>query len=169
MRRFWIFTLMITAIGCGAGESQAAKSAKPSARPVAADFTLSDLEGNPVRLSSLKGKVVLLDFWATWCPPCREEIPHFRDLYAAYRPNGLEVVGISLDQGGQEVVRPFVKEYQVNYPIVMGDSRVVQAYGGIRGIPTTFLIDKKGQIARRYVGYHSKETFEQQIQLLLSE
>jgi len=90
-------------------------------------------------------------------------------LYAAYRSKGLEVIGISLDQGGVEVVKPFATEYQVNYPIVMGDSRVVSAYGGIRGIPTTFLIDRQGRIAKRYVGYHSKETFERQIQLLLSE
>ncbi len=146
-----------------------AKEGVTSTRKPAPDFQLTDLKGNPLVLSSLQGKVVLLDFWATWCPPCREEMPHFKELYAAYRGQGLEIVGVALDQGGEEVVRPFAQKNGVLYPIAIGNSRLTQAYGGIRGIPTTFLIDKKGRIAAKFVGYRPKEIFESQIKALLAE
>lgn len=120
-------------------------------------------------MSGLKGKVVLLDFWATWCPPCRAEIPHFKELYADYRGQGFEAVGLALDEGGADVVRPFVKENGVSYPIAMGTPKVAEAYGGIRGIPTTFLIDRQGRIAEKYVGYRDKAVFERDIRRLLAE
>ena len=147
----------------------AASSAEVSSRPVAADFNVPDLNGNPLSLSALKGKVVLLDFWATWCPPCREEIPHFVELYSAHQGKGLEIIGLSVDQGGAGVVTQFVKENKVSYPVAMADMKLTQAYGGIRGIPTTFLVDKNGRIAKKYVGYQSKEVFEREIQKLLAE
>ena len=138
-------------------------------RKPAPDFQLNDLNGKSIGISALRGKVVLLDFWATWCPPCKAEIPHFKELYTAYQGKGLEVVGISLDQGGPEVVRPFLQGNGVSYPVAMGTDQVVRAYGGIRGIPTTFLIDKKGRIAQKYVGYQDKKVFETEIQSLLAE
>lgn len=141
----------------------------PGGRQPAADFQLTDLEGSPLQLSALRGKVVLLDFWATWCPPCVAEIPHFRDLSAAYKSKGLEVIGISLDEGGETAVRPFLKKHGVQYRIALGNPQIIRAYGGIRGIPTTFLIDKKGRVAQKYVGYREKQEFERQIQTLLAE
>lgn len=164
---FWLaFIVGSLLIGCGSKE---ADRAAPLTRQTAPDFQLTDLKGNPLVLSSLQGKVVLLDFWATWCPPCLEELPHFKELYAAYRGQGLEIVGVALDQGGGEVVRPFAQKNGVLYPLAIGTSRLTQAYGGIRGIPTTFLIDKKGRIAAKFVGYRSKEIFESQIKALLAE
>ena len=144
-------------------EAQGSAGRKP-----APDFRLIELDGKSIQLSGLKGKVVLLDFWATWCPPCQAEIPHFVALYAAYREKGLEIVGVSLDDG-PEVVRSFVKQKGIPYPVGLGSQSLAQLYGGIRGIPTTFLIDKQGRIAKMYVGYQDKSVFESQIKTLLAE
>lgn len=133
----------------------------------APDFTLQDLEGKPFSLSALEGKVIILDFWATWCPPCRAEIPHFIALYDQYKSDGLEVIGVALDRGGANVVKPFAKDLEINYPILIGNQEVTEDYGGIRGIPTTFVIDREGRIVEKFVGYREKEVFESAIQGLL--
>ncbi|MDI6809407.1 MAG: TlpA disulfide reductase family protein [Candidatus Eisenbacteria bacterium] len=135
----------------------------------APDFTLKDLSGNDVTLSNFKGKVVLIDFWATWCGPCKMEIPHLKELYSQYKKEGFEVIGISLDRGGMRVVKPFVEKYGMEYTTVMGTDDVVKAYGGIRGIPTAFLISRDGFIIKKYVGYQKKSVFEEVIKRLLSE
>ncbi|GAG07168.1 unnamed protein product, partial [marine sediment metagenome] len=132
-------------------------------------FTLQDLNGKNVSLSDFRGKVVVLDFWATWCPPCVKEIPHFIELYEQYKDKGFEIVGISLDRAGISVVKSFVQKYQIKYPIMMTDGRVDKAFGGIPSIPTTFLIDSAGNISKKYVGYNSKAVFEADIKKLLSE
>ncbi|MBI3333218.1 MAG: TlpA family protein disulfide reductase [Candidatus Omnitrophica bacterium] len=150
--------------------AQAAGAAPPSNadRKPAPDFQLAGLNGKPLSLSALKGKVVLLDFWATWCPPCRAEIPHFKELYAAYKGKGLEMVGLAVSDKA-ETVKEFVRSNGVPYPIAVSSAQAEQAYGGIRGIPTTFLIDKQGRIAEKYVGYQEKQVFESRIQALLEE
>jgi len=135
----------------------------------APDFTLQDLSGKDVTLSSFKGKVVLVDFWATWCGPCRMEIPHLKELYSQYKKDGFEVIGISLDRGGTKVVKPFVEKGGMEYTIVMGNGEVVKAYGGISGIPTAFLISRDGFIVKKYIGYQKKSIFEEVIKRLLSE
>ena len=145
-------------------------AAPAGGRQAAPDFNLKTLDGQNLQLSAMKGKVVLLDFWATWCPPCREEIPHFKELYAQYRDKGLMVVGVALDEGGEKDVQPFAQQNQINYPLsATGAQELGQRYGGVRGIPTTFLIDKQGKIAQKYVGYQAKEVFEKEIQTLLAE
>ena len=132
------------------------------------DFVFNDLNDKPVRLSDFRGKVVLVDIWATWCPPCRIEIPGFINLYKKYKDKGLEIVGIATDQLGKTVVKPFVEEFKINYPIVIGDSNeVMKIFGPIRGIPTTFLIDEKGIIMNKYIGYRAEEVFEKDIKILL--
>jgi peroxiredoxin len=151
------------AAGCGT------KPAELGTRAPAADFTVTDLKGKTIQLSALKGTVVLLDFWATWCPPCRQEIPHFKALDAQYRGQGLEIIGVAMDEGGPAVVSAFVRNEGVTYPVAMGDSQLAQAYGGIRGLPTTFLIDRRGRIAKKYLGYQDKEVFEKEIKVLLAE
>jgi cytochrome c biogenesis protein CcmG/thiol:disulfide interchange protein DsbE len=157
---FAIIFICIASISCQSGTA-AGKSKAP-------DFTLKDLDGNSFSLSSnARGKVVILDFWATWCPPCRAEIPHFVSLQDKYRNKGLMVIGISLDQGGVKTVKPFAKSYNINYPILMGNREVVASYGGVRSIPTTFVIDKKGRIVEKFVGYRSEEVFEGVIKKLL--
>lgn len=134
----------------------------------APDFTLKNAKtGKTTKLSDFKGKVRLLNFWATWCPPCRGEIPDMVKVQKEFQKKGLQIIGASVDQGGPTVVQAFAKANNINYPLVMADETVVDAYGGIRGIPTTFLIDRQGQIVKKFVGPLSKEQFEQEIKPLL--
>jgi cytochrome c biogenesis protein CcmG/thiol:disulfide interchange protein DsbE len=135
----------------------------------APSFTLQDLKGNQISLSDFQGKVVVLDFWATWCPPCVKEIPHFIELYEQYKDKGFAMVGISLDRQGVSVVKSFAQKHRINYPILMTDGQVDKAYGGITGIPTTFVIDRAGNIRRKYIGYRDKAVFEADIKALLAE
>ncbi len=128
----------------------------------APNFTLTDLNGQKVSLSDFKGKVIIVDFWATWCGPCKMEIPSFIKLQEDYKDD-VVILGISLDKSGPKAVVPFAKKMNINYPIVYGDGSVVQAYGGVRGIPTTFVIDRDFNIQRKYVGYTDHKVFEKDI------
>ena len=136
-------------------------------------FTLLNLKGERVDSSSFQGKVILLNFWATWCPPCRQEIPHLNELYNQYKKDGLEVIGIALDRGGPEEVRNFVEKFKVEYINLIADEAVVEAFsnlpgiGPIQGIPITFIIDRKGQICRRFLGLTEKRVFEEAIKQVL--
>ena len=135
------------------------------------DFVFNDLNDKPVRLSDFRGKVVLVDVWATWCPPCRVEIPFLVSLYDKYKDKGLEIIGIATDIEGKRVVKPFAEKFKINYTLVIGDGReVMKVFGYIRGIPTTFLIDDKGIIKNKYVGFGpgSEEMFEKDIKILLN-
>ncbi len=130
-------------------------------------WVLTDLSGKPVDFSQYKGQVVLIDFWATWCGPCRMSIPHLKELYSEYKDDGFTVIGVSLDQQGPGVVRPFVAQQKIEYPIVMGNQQIVQDFGGIRGIPTAFVISQDGKIYRKYVGLRPRQTYEKDIRDLL--
>lgn len=121
---------------------------------LAPDFTLKALDGKEITLSQLKGKVVLLDFWATWCAPCKKSIPHLIQLYKEYRGSGFELVGMNIDKGDTETVRRFVTSMDIPYPVVTAPEDVVRSYR-VTGIPATFLIDKEGRIRERIAGFDS--------------
>jgi peroxiredoxin len=156
-------------IGCSKPPTVKAASLKAEKdRKPAPDFTLKDADGKTVHLSDYKGKVVLLDFWATWCGPCRIEIPWFMELQRKNKDKGFEVLGVAMDDEGWEVVKPFIADLGVNYRVVIGNDATAQAYGGIDALPTTFLIDKAGKIAAVHVGLDaSKKDFEDGVEQLL--
>jgi thiol-disulfide isomerase/thioredoxin len=134
--------------------------------PLAPDFSLPDLSGKPLTLSSLRGKVVLLDFWATWCVPCRQEIPRFIELQNQYGDHGLQIIGVSMDDS-PDPVRDFYQQLKMNYPVVMGDAKTGEQYGGVLGLPIAFIIGRDGKIYSKHIGATSAETFEEEIVKLL--
>jgi cytochrome c biogenesis protein CcmG, thiol:disulfide interchange protein DsbE len=133
---------------------------------LAPDFTLPQLDGQTLRLSSYRGKVVLLDFWATWCVPCREEIPHFLELEDKYRADGFEIIGVSMDDG-PEPVRSFSREFHMNYPVVMGNAKIGELYGGVLGLPIAFLLDRNGRVHAKHIGAIRPEIIEKEVVALL--
>ena len=138
------------------------------AKPANLDFTLKDVEGKDVSLQSFKGKVIVLDFWATWCGPCKVEIPHFIEFQQKYGSKGLQIVGISVDDTADKLV-PYIKEMGMNYPVLqgLGHDAVQDAYGPILGIPVSVMISRDGKVCATHTGLTGKDVFEQEIQSLL--
>jgi cytochrome c biogenesis protein CcmG/thiol:disulfide interchange protein DsbE len=136
-------------------------------RKHAPEFALKDAHGTLVHLSDYRGKVVLLDFWATWCGPCGIEIPWFREFERKYKDRGFEVLGVSMDDDGWKAINPFVAAEKINYRIVLGDDLTGDQYGGVEALPTTFVIDRDGRIASVHVGLTSRKEFEDAIEKLL--
>lgn len=173
-----LLMLVTTLTACGK------KTAVPDAQPVRAsaaapiqqtlpvlraapDFKLRGLDGSEVSRESLKGKVVVVDFWATWCPPCIEEIPGYIALQDKHGKSGLVIVGVSLDRKGPAHVQKFADKNKINYVLAMGDDALAEAFGGIEAIPTTFLIDRNGQIRHKKVGAMAHEEYEKLLLPLL--
>ncbi|MEO8679408.1 MAG: TlpA disulfide reductase family protein [Vicinamibacterales bacterium] len=155
-----------SAVGDGEGQADGAVC-MANAKPANMDFTMKDLDGKDVALSSYKGKVVLLNFWATWCGPCKAEIPGFVELQEKYKDQ-LTIVGFSVDDEADKA-RTFANEYKMNYPILLGLGRedVQDAYGPIWGIPASFIISKDGKVCRKHLGIAPKNVFEKEIVALM--
>lgn len=139
-----------------------------SARRSAPDFALQDSNGEMIKLSDYKGKIVLLDFWATWCHGCQIEIPWYMEFQKKYKERGLVVIGVSMDDDGWKSVKPFLKDHNLNYPIVIGSENLGHQYG-VDSMPVTLLIDRDGQIAESHAGMVDKDSFEGDIRTLLGE
>lgn len=136
----------------------------------APDFQLVDLEGRNVRLADLRGKAVLLNFWATWCPPCKIEMPWFVDLQKQYGPQGLQVVGVAMDEGNaHDAVAKFAKEMGLNYTVLLGNDKVADQYGGVDALPTTFYIGRDGKIVTRVFGLVSHKEIEDNVRAALNQ
>ncbi|PYV18057.1 MAG: hypothetical protein DMG21_06185 [Acidobacteria bacterium] len=156
INRYWIVPATDKPIKASGGDHK-----------MAPGFSLTDIDGHKLDLADYRGKVVLLDFWATWCGPCRIEIPGFVDLENRFRDQGLAVIGISLDND-IDPVRPFYKEFRMNYPVALGDNKLAELYGGIIYMPTTFLIGRDGRIYRKHLGATDIDVFEEEIKELLA-
>ena len=131
----------------------------------APEFSLSDINGKTASLSDFKGKVIILDFFATWCPPCRKEVPDFVELQKSYGDKEFAMIGIALVKAAD--ARAFADKMNMNYPVLVDDGKVSNLYGPIRSIPTTFVLDKNGNIVKMYIGYRAKSAFEADIKELM--
>lgn len=161
--------LLLTLAGTAITANLRAVLQPANERKAAPQFALKDSSGQTIELKNYSGKVVLLDFWATWCTGCKMEIPWFSEFQKTYGPKGLAVVGVSMDDGGWRVLKPFLAETHVPYPILLGDSRTAQRFG-IQGMPDTFLIDRQGRVAAAYLtGLADKDDVEANIKALLAQ
>jgi len=153
---------------CAAVAAGAESDAPASFKPANLGFTLKDVNGHDVALSQYKGKVLVLDFWATWCGPCKVEIPEFVEMQKKYGPSGLQIVGISIDDTPAELA-PYVADMKMNYPVLVGKDRqdVQDAYGPLVGIPVSVIIARDGNVCTSHAGLTGKETFEYEIKALL--
>jgi len=161
--------LVLLTTSCASSTDERKPVKAQEERKPAPDFALKDSTGQTVKLSEYRGKVVLLNFWATWCAPCRIEIPWFKEFETTYKDRGFAVLGVAMDEEGWEVVKPYVDDMQVNYRVLMGTEMVGEQYGGVGALPTTFLIDREGKIASTHVGLVSKSDYEQEINDLLGQ
>ena len=156
------------ASGRGAAAPVAARACDAKVKPAKLNFTLKDLAGQKVALADLKGKVIILDFWATWCIPCRTEIPGFVALQAKYADRGLQIVGVSVDDPPDKL-KPYVAQMQMNYPVLQGKDHgdLLDAFGPIPSIPVSVVIGRDGSICTKHIGIAPMETFEQELEGLL--
>jgi peroxiredoxin len=150
-----------------ATEGPAAATETKDGPKMAADFTLKDATGADLKLADYKGKVVLLNFWATWCGPCKVEIPWFMEFNKKYKDSGFAVLGISMDDDGWKSVKPYLAEKKIDYRIAVGNDDIGKLYGGVDALPTTFIIDRAGKIAFSHTGLEGKDTYEKEIASLL--
>lgn len=156
-----LLTITLALCGLMAGGAAQAATKMPS-------FTLPSVQdGAMVKASAYKGQAILINFFATWCPPCRKEIPDFIKIQKEYGAKGFTVIGISTDQEGAAIVKKFAQKMEINYPVLLGDSDIIPAFGGILGIPTSFLINKEGNVVKRYDGYVSYQTLTNDLNVIL--
>jgi peroxiredoxin len=165
-----ILCAIFLAITVGIGAMLVPQAAFGDAKP-APDITLKGLDGQKYKLADYKGKIVIINFWAVWCPPCKVEIPDLIEMYNTYKDQGLMVFGIAIDSGKDEKIQKKAKELKINYPVINGDEYYIRkAFGGIRAVPTTFMIDPAGKFHKEaFVGYQKKEIFETEIKALLKQ
>jgi cytochrome c biogenesis protein CcmG/thiol:disulfide interchange protein DsbE len=160
-----LFAALVLCTGAH-GQTAMGRSAQSPVHKPAPVFVRPDLSGHRVDLKSYRGKVVLLNFWATWCAPCQVELPRFRSWQEKYGPQGLQVLAVSMDDGDAQVRRT-VQRLHLDFPVVMGDARLGEAYGGVLGLPVTFLVDRQGVVVAKVKGETDLDALEMRVKLLL--
>ena len=157
MKRFILVLLPIVIVLFVSAKAERASIFGDNSSP-APDFMLKDLKGREISLSKYSGKVIFLNFWATWCGPCKAEIPDFIEMYNEYKDKGMEIIGISVDKISPKLVLKFVEKYKINYPIIMGTDKIQKDYEPGPYVPTTIIVDQEGKIRHRHIGYMDKKT-----------
>jgi peroxiredoxin len=168
---FVVYGAFLTVSSCSTQQASGAATVHPAkSRKPAPAFTLKDANGQSVQLADYRGKVVVLNFWATWCGPCGIEIPWFVAFEQQYKAQGFAVLGVSMDEDGWQAVKPFLSEHKINYRVLLGNDSVSQLYGGLDALPTTFVIDREGNVAfPPHIGLISKNDYVNEIQSLLEQ
>ena len=164
-----VVTVVLSMVLLSSSSGLTATIPPAKARKKTPAFVLSDANGSPVRLSDFKGKVVVIDFWATWCTGCKVEIPWFMEFQEKYKSRGLATIGAAMDDEGWEKVRPYINEHPFNYPIVAGNAAALAKTFNITGLPLTILIDRKGKIVDAHAGVVDKDAWEQELRAVLEE
>ena len=162
-------TLALVLAGCSKRSPADAEVKSDKERMPAPAFSLTDERGTAVTLADYRGKVVLLNFWATWCGPCQIEIPWFIEFEQKYKARDFAVLGVSFDDDGWKSVRPYIAAHKINYRIMIGTEKMSQLYGGVDSLPTTFIVDRQGRIAAQHVGLVDKSDYQNEILKLLDD
>jgi peroxiredoxin len=164
----------LVGLSVGCADAQQPKSAVAKTPPAGAavgqtapDFELTDSTGKTAKLSEYRGKVVVLNFWATWCGPCKVEMPWFMDFERKYKDKGFAVLGVAMDEDGWQSVRPYLRDNKIDFRVLMFTEKVAELYGGVEDLPQTLVLDQKGKVIAKHVGLVSKSTYENEIQRLL--
>ena len=154
--------LVLLVVLLGADNVEAAKKMPSFSKKNVAD-------GSKVSSDAYKGKVLLINFWATWCPPCRKEIPYLIKLQEKYKEKGFSVIGISMDEGGRRLVNKFITKLKVNYPVIIGNAKLARGFGGVIGIPVSFVVDREGNLVKRLDGYISEKVVDRELKKLFEQ
>ena len=169
MKRLWILITVaaLLLIGTVAYRLQSRPQFQAVGHALAPEFSVTTIDGKKLALSDYRGKIVLLDFWATWCTPCRQEIPRFVQLQDQHGADGLQIIGISMDDSA-EPVRQFSRDFHINYPVALGGAKLGELYGGVFGLPIAFLIDREGRILSKHIGAADPVLFDKEIEHALA-
>jgi len=172
IRYFLALSMVFLLVACSSQNSEnAAAQSGQAAQADVLNFKLKNIDGEIFDMSTLKGKVLIIDFWDTWCPPCRKGIPEFVEMKKRYEGKDFEIVGIAFGRDGFDTVQKFAKDYKMNYTVLVSDNdsirELFKIFGNIQAIPTAFIIDKNGKIVESMVGYHPIEDFEKKIKPLM--
>jgi thiol-disulfide isomerase/thioredoxin len=171
MKKALALSFALILLGCTANTGKAGSPTPSSQKSMAPEFELENVAGGTLKSADLKGKVTVVDFWATWCEPCISEIPNYNAIRQSYVDKGVEILGVTVESGPLKDIKPKVAELQMKYPVVVGTDKVIDGFGGLIGFPTTFIVDKDWRVYKKYLGMtrNKKEMIEKDLQKLIAE